>query len=90
MFKDLQKNRRSQVLLDHRNHQKYSSTSTIYLDDSTVTNPNLKTTIKCVSLAIYFHIKNREEDNITSDVSKTFDIFDERLHPMTVSFNHAP
>uniref|UniRef100_A0A7N6ABG5 Cyclin-like domain-containing protein n=1 Tax=Anabas testudineus TaxID=64144 RepID=A0A7N6ABG5_ANATE len=40
--------------------KKYSSCSTIFIDDSTVSQPNLKSTIKCVTLAIYYHIKNRE------------------------------
>ncbi|MEE6467161.1 hypothetical protein FKM82_007151, partial [Ascaphus truei] len=38
--------------------RKYSSCSTIFLDDSTVSQPNLKYTIKCVALGIYYHIKN--------------------------------
>ncbi|XP_035770506.1 cyclin-Y [Neolamprologus brichardi] len=42
--------------------RKYSSCSTIFLDDSTVSQPNLKYTIKCVALAIYYHIKNRDID----------------------------
>uniref|UniRef100_A0AAY5K259 Cyclin-Y-like protein 2 n=1 Tax=Esox lucius TaxID=8010 RepID=A0AAY5K259_ESOLU len=52
---------------NHINHtspgplcKKYSSCSTIFIDDSTVSQPNLKSTIKCVTLAIYYHIKNRE------------------------------
>ncbi|XP_006819101.1 cyclin-Y-like protein 1-B isoform X2 [Saccoglossus kowalevskii] len=57
--------------------QKYSSCSTIFIDDSTVSQPNLKSTIKCVALAIYFHIKNRESE------LRLLDIFDERLHPLT-------
>jgi hypothetical protein len=60
--------------------KKASSCSTIYIDDSTVSQPNLKNTIKCVSLAIYYHIKNRNSDNI-------IDIFDERKQPLTVSFS---
>ncbi|KAJ3611124.1 hypothetical protein NHX12_021140 [Muraenolepis orangiensis] len=60
--------------------RKYSSCSTIFLDDSTVSQPNLKFTIKCVSLAIYYHIKNRE-----LDVRMVQDIFDERLHPLSKS-----
>lgn len=56
--------------------KKSSSCSTIYLDDSTVSQPNLKNTVKCVSLAIYYHIKNRRSD-------RRIDIFDERLHPLT-------
>lgn len=40
--------------------KKSSSCSTIYLDDSTVSQPNLKNTVKCVSLAIYYHIKVRK------------------------------
>merc|ERR1712117_297349 len=56
--------------------KKASSCSTIYIDDSTVSQPNLKNTIKCVSLAIYYHIKNRNSDAI-------LDIFDERKQPLT-------
>ncbi|XP_024419891.1 cyclin-Y-like protein 1 isoform X2 [Desmodus rotundus] len=57
--------------------KKYSSCSTIFLDDSTVSQPNLRTTIQCVTLAIYYHIKNR-------DANRSLDIFDERSHPLTV------
>ena len=56
--------------------KKSSSCSTIYLDDSTVSQPNLKNTVKCVSLAIYYHIKNRTSE-------RRIDIFDEKLHPLT-------
>ncbi|KAM8966293.1 cyclin-Y isoform 1-T1 [Pelodytes ibericus] len=58
--------------------RKYSSCSTIYLDDSTVSQPNLKYTIKCVALAIYYHIKNRDGDG-----RLLLDIFDEKLHPLS-------
>ncbi|XP_021564705.1 cyclin-Y-like protein 1 [Carlito syrichta] len=67
----------------HLNHvspghltKKYSSCSTIFLDDSTVSQPHLRTTVKCVTLAIYYHIKNR-------DANRSLDIFDERSHPLT-------
>ncbi|CAH1249721.1 CCNY [Branchiostoma lanceolatum] len=72
----------------HINHQqespnnlnkKFSSCSTIYIDDSTVSQPNLKNTLKCVALAIYYHIKNRDKEGIC----KTLDIFDEKFHPLT-------
>uniref|UniRef100_A0A671XP75 Cyclin Y-like 1 n=2 Tax=Sparidae TaxID=8169 RepID=A0A671XP75_SPAAU len=56
--------------------KKYSSCSTIFIDDNTVSQPNLKSTIKCVTLAIYYHIKNR-------DSGKSLDIFDEKLHPLS-------
>jgi len=59
--------------------KKFSSCSTIYLDDSTVSQPNLKSTIKCVALAIYYHMKNRDSDNNTGDLT----IFDEKLHPLS-------
>lgn len=58
--------------------KKSSSCSTIYLDDSTVSQPNLKNTVKCVSLAIYYHIKNRTSE-------RYMEIFDEKKHPLTVS-----
>ncbi|XP_022191984.1 cyclin-Y [Nilaparvata lugens] len=56
--------------------KKSSSCSTIYLDDSTVSQPNLKNTVKCVSLAIYYHIKNRTSE-------RNMEIFDEKMHPLT-------
>lgn len=55
--------------------RKSSSCSTIYLDGSTISQPDLRQTIKCVSLAIYYHIKNRTSDNSS-------EIFDEQLHPL--------
>uniref|UniRef100_A0A3B4XAJ2 Cyclin Y n=1 Tax=Seriola lalandi dorsalis TaxID=1841481 RepID=A0A3B4XAJ2_SERLL len=51
--------------------RKYSSCSTIFLDDSTVSQPNLKYTIKCVSLAIYYHIKNRYDKCFQSFIQKS-------------------
>lgn len=63
-------------IADLRPLKKSSSCSTIYLDDSTVSQPNLKNTVKCVALAIYYHIKNRKSE-------REIDIFDEKLHPLT-------
>ncbi|XP_071389254.1 cyclin-Y-like isoform X5 [Centroberyx affinis] len=60
--------------------RKHSSCSTIFLDDNTVSQPNLKYTIKCVALAIYYHIKNRDMDG-----GMLLDIFDEKLHPLSKS-----
>uniref|UniRef100_A0A3B3XIX1 Cyclin-like domain-containing protein n=1 Tax=Poecilia mexicana TaxID=48701 RepID=A0A3B3XIX1_9TELE len=60
--------------------RKYSSCSTIFLDDNTVSQPNLKYTIKCVTLAIYYHIKNRDTNG-----GMLLDIFDEKLHPLSKS-----
>lgn len=57
--------------------KKSSSCSTIFIDDSTVSQPNLKNTIKCVALAIYYHIKNRTAEAV-------LEIFDEAQHPLTV------
>lgn len=69
--------RRSQhQIADLRPLKKSSSCSTIYLDDSTVSQPNLKNTVKCVALAMYYHIKNRKSQ-------REIDIFDEKLHPLT-------
>lgn len=58
---------------------KASSCSTIFLDDSTVSHPNLKNTIKCVTLAIYYHIKNDDREVAI----RVFEIFDERIHPLS-------
>ncbi|KAK1879797.1 Cyclin-Y [Dissostichus eleginoides] len=60
------------------NNRKYSSCSTIFLDDNTVSQPNLKYTIKCVAVAIYYHIKNRDTEG-----AMLLDIFDEKLHPLS-------
>ncbi|XP_035232364.1 cyclin-Y-like protein 1 [Stegodyphus dumicola] len=74
---DFRERRRSHSnLLEGRPLKKSSSCSTIYLDDSTVSQPNLKNTIKCVTLAIYYHIRNRTSN-------RTLDIFDEKLHPLS-------
>ncbi|XP_015909465.1 cyclin-Y-like protein 1 [Parasteatoda tepidariorum] len=71
-----EKRRSHSNLLETRPLKKSSSCSTIYLDDSTVSQPNLKNTIKCVALAIYYHIRNRTSN-------RTLDIFDERIHPLS-------
>lgn len=59
--------------------KKANSCSTIYTDDSTVSLPNLKVTLKCVSLAVFYHLKNRDRDRDP----RTLPIFDEKLHPLT-------
>ncbi|CAJ0581081.1 unnamed protein product, partial [Mesorhabditis spiculigera] len=59
--------------------RKSSSCSTIYLDDSTISQPNLKNTIKCISLAVYYHIANRKNRGN----ERLMEIFEERLHPIT-------
>jgi hypothetical protein len=62
----------SHILQKHSN-----SCSTIYVDDSTVSQPNWKAMIKCVSIAIHSHILHRKSN-------KTMIIFDEKLHPLSV------
>ncbi|KAM7154822.1 cyclin-Y-like protein 1 [Molossus nigricans] len=53
---------------------KHSSCSTIFLDESTISEPNVRITVHCLVFAIYYHIKNR-------DANRTKDIFEEHLHP---------
>ncbi|XP_031220801.1 cyclin-Y isoform X2 [Mastomys coucha] len=80
---DVREKRKSLFINHHppgQTSRKYSSCSTIFLDDSTVSQPNLKYTIKCVALAIYYHIKNRDPDG-----RMLLDIFDENLHPLSKS-----
>ncbi|XP_028290204.1 cyclin-Y-like isoform X3 [Gouania willdenowi] len=76
--------KRKSLYINHHHsgtvRRKYSSCSTIFIDDSTVSQPNLKYTIKCVALAIYYHIKNRDVDG-----RMVLDIFDEKLHPLSKS-----
>lgn len=62
----------------HAMHKHWNSCSTIYVDDSTVSQPNWKAMIKCVSIAIHSHIMHRKSN-------QTMVIFDEKLHPLTVS-----
>lgn len=57
------------------NCKKSNSCSTIYIDDSTVSQPNLKSAIRLVACAIHYHIKRRTGD-------RSLDIFDERLYPL--------
>ena len=71
--------------------RKFSSCSTIFIDDSTVSQPNLKNTIRAVALAVYFHIRNRNR-GINGSVyppdehdDRLVEIFDEKLHPLSVS-----
>jgi len=56
-----------------------NSCSTIYVDDSTVSQPNCKAMMKCVSIAIHSHIVHRKSN-------KSMSIFDEKLHPLSVNF----
>ncbi|XP_073347033.1 cyclin-Y-like isoform X4 [Pagrus major] len=78
---DVRDKRKSLFINNHgSSRRKYSSCSTIFLDDNTVSQPNLKYTIKCVALAIYYHIKNRDTDGLM-----LLDIFDEKLHPLSKS-----
>lgn len=62
-------------LWEYRPLNKCSSCSTIYIDDCTVSHPNFRNMIKCVAMAVYYHIYNRKSEVI-------LDIFDERLYPL--------
>uniref|UniRef100_A0A0B7AE02 Cyclin-like domain-containing protein n=1 Tax=Arion vulgaris TaxID=1028688 RepID=A0A0B7AE02_9EUPU len=69
--------------------RKFSSCSTIFIDDSTVSQPCLKSTIKSVSLAIYYHICNRVPPDVDKEKSlaelepNVLLIFDEKAHPLS-------
>ena len=57
-----------------------SSTSHIFIDDSTVSKPNQKAMQKCLALAIFYHVNsNKNQDNVDSQIP---DIFDEKIHPL--------
>lgn len=60
--------------------KKSNSCSTIFLDDSTISQPHFKNTIICISLAIYYHIANRKNRMH----ERLMEIFEERLHPISV------
>lgn len=76
---------RPQFVDEYGHLKKFSSCSTIFIDDSTVSQPNLKSTIKTVALAIYFHIRNRDRNAGKSGLleSHVMEIFDEKLHPLS-------
>ena len=57
--------------------KKSNSCSTIYVDDSTVSQPNLKSAIRLVACAIHYHIKRRATD-------RSMEIFDEKMYPISV------
>ncbi|CAH8440939.1 unnamed protein product [Schistosoma bovis] len=66
-----------------------SSTSTIWLHDSTVTRPDPKSTVRALAQAIYLQIKHRNH-KIACD--PMIEIFDESLHPIQnepVPFDYA-
>nr|XP_023419111.1 cyclin-Y-like protein 1 [Cavia porcellus] len=69
--------------------RKYSSCSSIWMDESTLSKPNHRNIVQCMTLAVYYHIKYR-------DANRSLDIFDERLHPLTEEklpedyFQHDP
>jgi len=76
--------RRFRVRDDDEDRLKASSCSTIFIDESTISQPNLDLTIKCVSLAIHYHIQNRTSD-------EAVDIFDESVHPLRMpSLSNEP
>lgn len=52
--------------------EKYNSCATIFVDN-TIYQSDLRITVQCPVLAIYYHIKNR-------DANRSKDIFDERIH----------
>ncbi|KAM7157279.1 cyclin-Y-like protein 1 [Molossus nigricans] len=53
---------------------KHSSCSTIFLDESTLSEPSVIITVQSLAIAIYYHIKYR-------DSNRTKDIFEEYLYP---------
>ncbi|KAH8850379.1 Cyclin-Y [Schistosoma japonicum] len=58
-----------------------SSTSTIWLHDSTVTRPDPKSTVRALAQAIYLQIKHRNHKIACDPI---IEIFDESLHPIQV------
>ncbi|XP_032610130.2 putative cyclin-Y-like protein 3 [Hylobates moloch] len=56
--------------------RKYSSCSTILLDNSTLSQPDLRHTLESVALAIYYDIKHRY-------ANRSLAIFEEPIHPLS-------
>lgn len=65
--------------------RRYSSCSYILVDDSTVSQPSFKVTLKALALAIYYHIRNRDGRGQPVDASRYLEIFDEAVHPLNRS-----
>uniref|UniRef100_A0A8C9Z321 Cyclin Y n=1 Tax=Sander lucioperca TaxID=283035 RepID=A0A8C9Z321_SANLU len=90
---DVREKRKSLYINHHHPgpvRRKYSSCSTIFLDDSTVSQPNLKYTIKCLMPSV-FHFYHTLMFLLSGCHSRDvngrmlLDIFDEKLHPLTKS-----
>jgi len=57
--------------------EKNNTTSSLYIKD-TIENPDVDEVIRCMSVALLFHMKNAE----TQPNPRLYDIFDERIHPL--------
>ncbi|KAI3383639.1 hypothetical protein SNEBB_009228 [Seison nebaliae] len=70
-----------------------SSTSTIFVDENSVSLPNMRTLLICVSIAIQSHIEkdklwkpsNLLSTTLMMNIDENYDIFDERIHPLHVN-----
>ena len=69
----------SAIAKAHR-YKKYSSCSNMIMDDSTLSRPNQKAMVKCVALALYYHIRHRRVDRTGKNF---YPLFDEKEHPLT-------
>ena len=58
---------------------KSNSCSSIFVGNSTLSQPDLKTSLRCVAFATHLHLSKRD----TSRKPHLLDVFDERQHPMT-------
>jgi len=61
-------------------YKKFSSCSNMIMDDSTLSRPNQKAMVKCVALALYYHIRHRRVDKTGKNF---YPLFDEKEHPLT-------
>lgn len=61
-------------------YKKYSSCSNMVMDDSTLSRPNQKAMVKCVALALYYHIRHRRVDKTGKNF---YPLFDEKQHPLS-------
>eukprot|EP00128_Syssomonas_multiformis_P005606 Colp12_sorted_trinity150504_noHs@36320 len=73
----------AQVVAADTHVLKSNSTSTLFVK-STVSQPDLQDTLKCVALATYFNAKAGHE----TKEPKFDDIFNEALHPLTLNGHH--
>jgi len=80
---------KKKMVPSHLKSAKFSSTSSLFLD-STISKPKNAELVRC--MAEYFYSIIKPASSVTSDQRKTFEVFDESLHPLVTKIidNNIP